>query len=83
MQLDSDSYSVIENEGSVEVCVTRSGQTTEDIPVTIIAQELSPADAKGKRLLNHVVMFTQSPHCFILWYFCFQTVQISLLQVLM
>ena len=47
VKLSVDNYMVVESEGSVEVCVERIGDSTENTTVTIIARESSPADATG------------------------------------
>ena len=49
VRLTDDNYEVNEDEGTVEICVERIGQTTEDIPVSITATEASPVGARGKK----------------------------------
>ena len=50
-ELESDSYTVNENEGTVEVCLVKTRETTQSISVDITAGESSPVDAVGMLLL--------------------------------
>ena len=51
VELESGSYTVNENEGTVEVCLVKTGETTQSISVDIAAGESSPVDAVGMLLL--------------------------------
>ena len=49
VRLTEDDYTVNEDEGTVEVCVVREGETTAPITVTINTGETSPPSATGER----------------------------------
>ena len=49
VRLSQDDYTVNENEGTVEVCVVREGETTDSITVTINTGEMIPPSATGER----------------------------------
>ena len=51
IRLTEDEYRVNEDGDTVEVCVERIGQTTEDITVSLNSEETSPASAAGKGVL--------------------------------
>ena len=55
--LTEDNYEVNEDEGTVEICVERIGESAEDITVTISAGESTPASAEGKKLKHFFVYF--------------------------
>ena len=48
VRLTQDDYTVNEDEGTVEVCVVREGETTDPITVTINTGETNPPSATGE-----------------------------------
>ena len=52
VEFESGSYVVDENEGMVEVCLVKIGETTRSISVDITARQSSPVDAVGMLLLH-------------------------------
>lgn len=47
--LAEESYVVNEDDGTVEICVERIGESEDDITVTIITGESSPPSAIGEK----------------------------------
>ena len=48
LRLDEEVYTVNEDDGTVEICVEKVGQTTDDITVSLVIRETSPASAEGR-----------------------------------
>ena len=55
VEFESGSYVVDENEGMVEVCLVKIGETTRSISVDITARQSSPVDAVGMLLLHKYI----------------------------